>query len=110
METIVKKLSREKIISERVINQVVMHQFNSANEALKNNNTVEISGFGKFTFNLKKANNRLNKLTKFKETYEKQIANGEIKEPKREAWIKNKISTLNLTINSLSSKLNKNEK
>ena len=44
IEKIVKKLSREKIISERVINQVVMHQFNSAHEALKNNNTVERSG------------------------------------------------------------------
>jgi len=108
-EKIVKKLSREKIISEKVITQVVMHQFNSANDALKNNNTVEISGFGKFTFNLRKANVRLEKLKKFKSDYEEQVEKGLIKEPKREAWIKNKISTLNLTINSLSSKLNNNE-
>ena len=76
LQTIVKKLSREKIISERVINQVVMHQFNSANEALKNNNTVEISGFGKFTFNSKKAYKRLEKLKKFKKGYEEGIEKG----------------------------------
>tara|TARA_R110000796_G_scaffold14864_1_gene48141 strand:+ start:512 stop:841 length:330 start_codon:yes stop_codon:yes gene_type:complete len=106
LEKTVKKLSREKIISEKVINLVVMHQFNSANEALENNFTVELSGFGKFTFNIKKATTRLAKLSKFKDDYEKQIEEGVIKEPKREAWIKNKISTLTLTINSLQSKLN----
>ena len=109
LQTIVKKLSREKIISERVINQVVMHQFNSANEALKNNNTVEISGFGKFTFNSKKAYKRLEKLKNFKKGYEEGIEKGVYKDEKYKHWIKNKISTLNLTINSLSSKLN-NEK
>lgn len=104
-EKIVKQISRDKIISENVINQVVMHQFNSANDALKNNNTVEISGFGKFTFNIKKANQRLVKLQGFKEGYEKDVAEG-IEQTKKEAWIKNKISTLTLTINSLKSKLN----
>lgn len=108
-EKIVKKLSREKIISERVINQVVMHQFNTAHEALKNNNTVEISGFGKFTFNVKKANKRLDKLKKFKKDYEEGIEKGVYKDEKHKAWIKNKISTLTLTINSLNSKLENNE-
>ena len=104
-EKIVQTISRDKIISEKVINQVVMHQFNGANDALKNNNTVEISGFGKFTFNIRKANQRLVKLQRFKEGYEKDVAEG-IEQTKKEAWIKNKISTLTLTINSLKSKLN----
>ena len=104
-EKIVKQISRDKIISEKVINQVVMHQFNGAHDALKDNNTVEISGFGKFTFNVRKANQRLVKLQRFKDGYEKDVAEG-IEQTKKEAWIKNKSSTLTLTINSLKSKLN----
>ena len=86
-----------------------MHQFNSANEALKNNNTVEISGFGKFTFNSKKAYKRLDKLKNFKKGYEEGIEKDIYKDEKHKAWIKNKISTLTLTINSLNSKLENNE-
>lgn len=86
-----------------------MHQFNSAHEALRANNTIEISGFGKFIFNTKKAERRLEKLKKFKATYEEGIRNDEYKEKKHKDWIKNKISTLTLDINSLNSKLNKNE-
>ena len=105
-----KKLSREKILSETVINQVVKHQFDSAHQALKDNNTIEISGFGKFAFNVKKAEKRLEKFKKFKATYERDIAKGKYKEEKHKNWIKNKISTLTLNINSLSSKLNNDEK
>lgn len=103
-EKIIKKLSMDKIIPENVIVKVISHQFNSANEALNENKTVELSGFGKFIFNTKKANLRLIELEKIKKFYEKEVDQG-FEEKKRENFIKNKISTLTVTINSLKSKI-----
>ena len=44
------------VISEKVIDRVITHQFNSAEDATRDKNSIEISGFGKFVFNLAKAN------------------------------------------------------
>ena len=82
-ERIIKRLSIDKVIPENVITQVISHQFNSANKALHNNNTVELSGFGKFIFNKRKANVRLKELIKLKKFYEKEIDN-RIEEKKKE--------------------------
>lgn len=108
-ERIIKRLSIDKVIPENVITQVISHQFNSANKALHDNNTVELSGFGKFIFNQRKANVRLKELIKLKKFYEKEVGNG-IEEKKKENFIKNKISTLSSSIESLSLKLEKIEK
>ena len=51
---------------EVVINQVITHQFDSAHDAVKTNDSVEISGFGKFLFNEKKAKQKVDKLQKVK--------------------------------------------
>lgn len=59
-EWITKKLAQEIMIPEMVIKQVVAHQFDSAYEALVDNNSIEISGFGKFYYNEKKANKERN--------------------------------------------------
>lgn len=62
---IIKMLAKEqcvigdKIISQDIINTVITHQFESALLAVSKNNTVEISGFGKFTFNVNKAKKTL---------------------------------------------------
>jgi len=88
---------------------VIKHQFDSAHEALKNNNSVEISGFGKFLFNVKKTEKKIKKLESIKLAYEKKIASGEL-EPKHEALIKSKLSALIITLNSLKPKLDNNEK
>jgi|LakMenE18May11ns_1017448.scaffolds.fasta_scaffold9958924_17 nucleoid DNA-binding protein len=56
---LIRILAVKSMTSEKVIEAVVAHQFQSANEALQKNNTVEISGFGKFIFNVNKANKKL---------------------------------------------------
>lgn len=48
--------------SERVIEQVINHQFTSASEAMRTNDEIELSGFGKFIFNKKKALKKLAKM------------------------------------------------
>lgn len=59
------------MVSEEIISSVVSHQFQSANEALSNNNSLEISGFGKFLFNEKKAHKLMEKYLSQKEAFER---------------------------------------
>lgn len=49
------------MISEKVLDAVISHQFSSANEALATNKSVELSGFGKLVFNKKKAERKIAK-------------------------------------------------
>ena len=55
-------LAIKSLTSEATIEAVVTHQFQSANEAMDTNDSIEISGFGKFYFNKKKAINKLKQL------------------------------------------------
>jgi dsDNA-binding SOS-regulon protein len=71
------------VISEKVIDAVVTHQFDSANDALNTNESVEISGFGKFLFNSKKANVHYTKLLQMKQAYENTLADSSITDKKR---------------------------
>jgi len=58
-EWITKKVALSSTVPENVIRQVVAHQFDSANDALENFNSIEISGFGKFYYNKTKAKKEL---------------------------------------------------
>ena len=107
-EKLIKKISSEKVISQMVIEQVVKHQFDSAHEALKTNNSVELSGFGKFLFNTKKAQRRIGQLEKVKVTYTEMLKNPEMPE-KQAAFLKSKLSNLNIALSSLKLKLAKHE-
>ena len=84
-EWIIKKMSINMVISEKTLDAVVTHQFDSANDALNINKSVEISGFGKFFFNNKKAVTQYNKLLNIKRTYESALADENITDTKRNA-------------------------
>ena len=93
------------VVSERVIDQVITHQFNAAEDATKTQNSIEISGFGKFVFNSSKAVKRIEKLEKIKKNYEQQLADNTLPTKKLDV-IKSKLSNLNLTLNSIKPKVN----
>ena len=59
---LVRTLAVKILTSEKIVETVIDHQFQSANEAMDLNNSVEIAGFGKFFFNNKKAITRLKSL------------------------------------------------
>jgi hypothetical protein len=71
------------VISERIIDQVINHQFDSANDALNTNDTIEISGFGKFLFNKKRALTQYTKLLQMKQAYENMLADPDITDKKK---------------------------
>lgn len=86
-EWIIKKMAINMVIPEKIIDAVVTHQFDSANDALNIHKSVEISGFGKFFFNRKKALTQYNKLLNIKRSYETSLADENITDTKRNALL-----------------------
>ena len=86
-EIIIKQLAVNKIadkqIAEKIINEVISHQFDSALKATVLYNSVELSGFGKFSFNQKKA---IKQMTKYNDQivyYTEQLNNSDSDAEKR---------------------------
>ena len=71
---LIRTLAVKMMVSEKTIEAVVNHQFQSANQAMDLNNSIEISGFGKFYFNEKKATKRLTKLCEKRDAMKRIIA------------------------------------
>ena len=68
------------LIAEKVVEEVVMHQFKSAKEATDVEHSVELAGFGKLFFNEKKAQRKLKKIEKFVEDMKARLPETEKKE------------------------------
>ena len=94
-EWIIKKMAISMVVSEKVIDAVVVHQFDSANDALNVNDSVEISGFGKFYFNKKKAQAQYDKYVRIKQSYENMLADDSITDKKRHSTEQKLISISN---------------
>ena len=89
--------SVKAMTSEKVIEAVINHQFQSASLAMRTNNSVELSGFGKFYFNTKKAIKRLAALETKKLNLENIIASPESSEAKlikAHTYLKNVITDI----------------
>lgn len=80
---LIRKLAPKLLVSEKTIEAVINHQFQSANEALAQNKTVEISGFGKFIFNDKKAVKKMETYEKIEKALVNIIANPQTGDAKR---------------------------
>jgi nucleoid DNA-binding protein len=94
---LVRTLAVKILTSEKTIEAVINHQFQSANEAMDLNNSVELSGFGKFFFNNKKAVKKIGALNAKKGALEKIIQSEETSEQKK----KSSMVTLEKTIVSI---------
>jgi len=107
-EWIIKKMSINMVISEKIIDAVVTHQFDSANDALNIHKSVEISGFGKFYFNQKKALTQYNKLLAIKQAYENTLLDENITATKRNA-VELKLQIIQSSIKTLKPKINESK-
>ena len=72
-EFITKKISQEQSIDHHIVKTVINDMFREANNALTDNNSIEIAGFGRFTFNHKKAVYRMKKYESQLKVYQKKI-------------------------------------
>jgi nucleoid DNA-binding protein len=82
---LIRRMAVKMMISEKVLEAVVNHQFQSAHEALGQHKSLEISGFGKFFFNEKKAHKMMEKFLSQKALFEKWVADETLPEAKRQA-------------------------
>jgi hypothetical protein len=82
---IIRNMSVKMNTHERIIQEVVNHQFTSAYEALQDCESMEFSGWGKFYFNRKKAVFKLQKLRDIKNALENILLDEEITEHKRKS-------------------------
>jgi nucleoid DNA-binding protein len=94
-EWIIKKMAISMVVPEKVIDAVVVHQFDSANDALNVHDSVEISGFGKFYFNKKKAQAQYDKYVRIKQSYENLLADDSLTDKKRHSTEQKLISVSN---------------
>ena len=92
------------VIPEKTIDAVVTHQFDSANDAVNIHKSVEISGFGKFYFNEKKAFAQYNKLLAIKKAYQRMLTE-DISEAKR-TTVEFKLKIVESSIKTLKPKIN----
>jgi hypothetical protein len=90
------------------IDAIVSHQFEKANEALKNNYSVELSGFGKFVFKTKAATRKLEKAYSKKIFFETLSKDMSLTEQKRQSYT-NKLNNTLKDIEVLKTKLKLNE-
>jgi nucleoid DNA-binding protein len=73
---ITKKVAMSTNIPENIIKRVISHNYDTAYEATKFNDSIEISGFGKFYYNKRKAEKEIEHCIKQKNTYEKRLQKG----------------------------------
>ena len=96
------------VISEKVINDVVTHQFDSANDALNIHKSVELSGFGKFYFNQNKAIKTMEKYSSQKDMYETVLADPTTSDVKR-ANVQVRLANLLISIKTLKPKIDESK-
>ena len=80
---LIRKLAPKLLLSEKTIEAVINHQFQSANEAMLNNKTVEISGFGKLIFNDKKAIKKMDMYRKIEKALLNILSQPDLSEAKK---------------------------
>ena len=100
---LIRKMAVKLLKSEKTIEAVINHQFTSANSALLKHNSLELSGFGKLLFNVKKANKKFDRMLIQKEMLQKQLVNPEVSE-KRKETAKAKLDSLENSIRDIKTK------
>jgi len=107
-EWLTKKTSQITQISERTVDIVIHNQFNTANDAVNTNYSVELSGFGKFIFNNKRAIRQMAKYLKEKDKLLAELAKSGVTE-RRKKIIENRMFVLELNIKVLKPRIKDNE-
>jgi len=87
---LIRKMVVDTAIPEKTIEKVIAHSFNGIVEALKSNDSVEISGFGKFEIKENIAKREIQICLGKIEAYKKQMEDPLMSDPvrkRREQWI-----------------------
>jgi hypothetical protein len=80
---LIRNMSVEMMVSEKIIEAVISHEMAGARGALDTCNSIEISGFGKMCFNMRKARKKCGKYRAMVKNIENTLAKGELTPQKR---------------------------
>lgn len=72
-EDIIKKVALDLDVNQDVVSKIISHQFDSASIATQTQNSIEISGFGKFLFNMPRAIKTMQKYESQLKYYNEQL-------------------------------------
>lgn len=103
-EWLIKILSKKINVAEKTIDIVITHQFDSANDATVTNDSIEISGFGKFVFNSKRAIKQMEKYDSQKLMYDTLLLDLTLSEKSRRNT-ELRLETINSNIKALKPKM-----
>lgn len=101
---IIRKMSIKMNMSEKILDAVISHQFQSANGALLTANSIEIAGFGKFLFNQKKAEKHFQRMLEQRGVLEATLVNENATQQKKNS-AKLKLDSLLKAIDILKPKI-----
>lgn len=104
----VKQMALSSNVSERTIHNIITHEFTALSEAMFANETLEVSGWGKFIFLRNKAIKKVTRLHLLKKTYQNTVDNSEETDLRRKN-AEYKIISVQKTIDFLELKLKQNE-
>jgi hypothetical protein len=79
-EILIKRIATSRELPEATVNAIISHQFESALDATNFHNSLEISGFCKFIFNVPRAIKRMEKYNSQLELYSGILDNEETSE------------------------------
>lgn len=105
---LIRKLSTELMISERVLDAVISHEFEVMREKLDVCDSIEVSGFGKFMFNKKKAERTMQNWLNIREKFIAHCNDETLSEGKRKSYAF-KLGKLEADIETLKNRMNKYE-
>ena len=91
------------MVPEKTLDAVVTHQFDMANVAITKQQSVELSGFGKFVFYRKKALKQMEKLRMQQEFYNEELKKELSQQERRSIGIR--LHNVEVSIMALKSKL-----
>jgi len=101
---LIRILAVKMMVDEKTVEAVVNHQFTSCLEAMKTNDSVELSGFGKMYFNRNKANKKYEKGLSKKAFFQKQVDDESLSPAKRLSAL-NKLNNTILGLENLKPKV-----
>jgi nucleoid DNA-binding protein len=105
---LIRNMSVEKGISEKVIEAVISHEMQGAREALDTCNSIEFSGWGKMMFNMRKAKKKCGKTRAIVSIIENTLAKGELSAQRRITH-HIKLEQMTATIKYLTNRIDKYE-
>lgn len=102
-EWLIKSIGSEQHIAQNIVAKVIQHNYEMAYAALKEHNSLEIAGFGKFYYNVKKAGKQMEKCLSQKIAYQKIIDDENTSDKKRHSY-RRRMVTVEDNIKALNNK------